>query len=156
TLADQVVLNGGRPREIAAGSREAGDEPVPNRIGHSHEHNRDHRGRLFRGQGMRWAAGHDDINLQRSQLGRERLPLGVPALNHEIAALDVAELTQSLAERLIQVGGGGAIEKQVAYSSNLGRLLGLGRNRAAQPSKNKGDTEDNASPSHLDSTVSNS
>ena len=51
------------------------------------------------------ASGHDDINLERSQFGREsgeplELPLGISVFDHDVAALDVAEVTQSLAEGL--------------------------------------------------------
>jgi hypothetical protein len=57
--------------------------------------------RLLGGQGMGCAWGHDDINLERSQFGRKSgeplgLPLGISVFDHEVAALDVTEVTQSL------------------------------------------------------------
>jgi hypothetical protein len=72
--------------------------------------------------------GHDDINLESNQFGRENgeplgLPLGISVFDHEVAALDVPEVTQSLEEGLSQVGASGV--RQHAYSSDLGRLLGL-------------------------------
>ena len=53
--------------------------------------------------------GHDDINLERNQFGRKsgeplELPLGIPVFDHDVAALDVAEVTQSLKERLVARG----------------------------------------------------
>ena len=80
------------------------------------------------------ACGHDDINLERNQFGRKsgeplELPLGISVFDHDVAALDVTEVTQSLEEGLAQVGGSGQVGRQVAYSSDLGRLLGLGGER---------------------------
>jgi hypothetical protein len=56
--------------------------------------------------------GHDDINLERNQFGRQSgeplgLPIGKSVFDHEIATLDVTELTQSLEEGLAQVGAAG-------------------------------------------------
>jgi hypothetical protein len=115
---------------------------------------------LLGGQGGECAWGHDDINLERNQFGRESgeplgLPLGISVFDHEVATLDVTEVTQSLEEGLAQVGGSGPVEPQVAYSSDLGRLLGLGRNRAEEPTEEKGDAEGGPQPYHLDSGPSN-
>ena len=54
--------------------------------------------------------GHDDINLERNQFGREsgeplELPLGISVFDHDVAALDVTEVTQSLTEGLCAGGG---------------------------------------------------
>jgi hypothetical protein len=75
--------------------------------------------------------GHDDINLERNQFGRESgepldLPFGISVFDHEVATLDVPEVTQTLTEGLAQVGAIGQVGRQVAYASDLGRLLGLG------------------------------
>ena len=56
---------------------------------------------MFGGQGGECDWGHDDINLERNQFGREsgepvELPLGISVFNYEIATLDVTEVTQSL------------------------------------------------------------
>jgi len=96
---------------------------------------------------MLCASGHDDINLERNQFGRERgeplgLSLGISVFNRDVAALDVTEVTQSLEEGISQVGGSGHVERQVAYSSDLGRLLGLGGERG----KNETDSENNREP----------
>ncbi len=81
--------------------------------------------------------GHDDINLERNQFGRKsgeplELPLGISVFDHDVAALDVTEVTQSLAEGLLQVGASGQVARQVAYSSDLGRLLRLGGERRGE------------------------
>jgi hypothetical protein len=59
---------------------------------------------------MGGASGQDDINLERNQFGRKSgeplgLPLGISVFDHEVAALDVTEITQSLTEGLAQGGG---------------------------------------------------
>src|SRR5262249_33243739 len=130
TLADEVRAEVGHPREMAAGPRKAGDEPEPNRIGNKREDNGDCPGRLFGGQSGACAWGQDDINLERNQFGRKsgepvELPLGISEFDHEVAALDVTEVTQSLTEGLARLGISGQVLPQVAYSSDLGRLLGV-------------------------------
>jgi hypothetical protein len=52
------------------------------------------------------------INFERNQFGREsgeplELPLRISVFNDEVAVLDVTEVTQSLTERLVRVGGNG-------------------------------------------------
>jgi len=87
---------------------------------------------LLGGQGGDCACcGHDDINLERNQFGRKsgeplELPLGISVFNDDVATLDVTEVTQSLTEGLSLVGIKGQVGHQVAYSSDLGRLLGVG------------------------------
>src|SRR5712692_4615210 len=106
TLADELRSEAGQPRDIAARPRQAGDESARDRIANSSEDNGEGPGRLLGGQGGDCAsAGHDDINLERNQFGRESgepigLPLGISVFDHEVAALDVTEITQSLTEGL--------------------------------------------------------
>src|SRR6266545_6002325 len=134
TLADELRGEVGQPRDIATRPREAGDEPAPNRIA-SNKDNGDSRSRLLGHTGAECASfGHDDINLERNQFGRKsgeplELPLGISVFNHDVAALDVTEITQSLTEGLVLVGAGGEVGVQVAYSSDVGRLLPLSAER---------------------------
>jgi hypothetical protein len=87
---------------------------------------------LLGGQGLGCARGHDDINLEHNQFGREsgeplELPLGISVFDHDVATLDVPEVMQSLEEGLLQVGISSQVGgRQETYSSDLGRLLGLG------------------------------
>ena len=72
------------------------------------EHNGDSRSCLHGHTGAECASfGQDDINLERNQFGRKSgeplaLPLGISVFisvfNHDVAALDVTEVTQSLEE----------------------------------------------------------
>src|SRR5882724_3069052 len=122
---------------MAARLRKAGDEPARNRIGSSGEDNGDGPGRLLGGQGRGCACGHDDINLERNQFGREsgeplKLPFGGSVFDHEVTALDVTEVTQSLKEGLSLLRVSGQVSRQVAYSSDLGRLLRLGGERRGE------------------------
>jgi hypothetical protein len=90
-------------------------------------------------------SGHDDINLESNQFGRESgeslgLPLGISVFDHEVAALDVTEVTQSLEEGLSQVGASGV--RQHAYSSDIGRrLLGLHSERRESEADSENDRE---------------
>src|SRR5713101_5939239 len=135
TLADELRVEIGRPRDIAARPRKAGDEPVRNRIGSRSEDNRDSPGRLLGGQGGGCASsGNDHINLERNQFGRKsgeplELPLGISDFDHDVAAFDVTEVTQASTEGLVQVAIRGQVERQEAYSSDLPRLLRVGGER---------------------------
>src|SRR6202008_4083013 len=73
-------------------------------------------------------SGHEHIDLERNQFGRKRgealrLPLGISVFDHDMAALDAAEVTQPLEEGLVPVGPSGPVERQVAYPGNLARWL---------------------------------
>jgi hypothetical protein len=78
--------------------------------------------------------GHDNIDLERNQFGRKsgvpiELPLGKSVFDHEVTALDVTEVMQSLEEGVSHVAARGGVGPQPAYSSDLGRLLRLGGER---------------------------
>ena len=93
--------------------------------------------RLLGRQGSDCASGHDDIDLERNQFGRKGgealgLSLGITIFDHDVAALDVTEVTQFFKEGLLQVGIGGQVGRQEAYSSDLGRLLSFGGERHGQ------------------------
>src|SRR5262245_21435166 len=151
TLSDEVRVEVRQPREIAAGPRKAGDEPEPNRIGNKREDNGDCPGRLFGGQSGACDWGQDDINLERNQFGRKsgepvELPLGISEFDHEVAALDVTEVTQSLTEGLRPPGIRGQVLPQPAYSSDLGRLLGVRGDRP--PHRGAAEKCDELTPLH--------
>ena len=60
---------------------------------------------LLGGQDADCVWGHDDINLERNQFGRESgelldLPVGISVFDHEVATLDVPDVTQPLEESL--------------------------------------------------------
>src|SRR5262245_51437450 len=138
TLADQLPVDLAQSLDIVARSRKAADEPARHRIGNTSEDNRDGPGRLLSGQGRGCVPSHDDINLERNQFGRKsgkplELPLGVSVFNHDVAAHDIAEITQSLTEGLVHVGQSGQVVPQPAYSSDLGRLLRLASGRRGKP-----------------------
>src|ERR1700730_1343829 len=138
TLADELREDEGQPRDIAARPRKAGDEAAPNRIGSSSEDNGEGAGCLLGSPGSLCASsGHDDINLEGNQFGRKsgkalRLPLGISVFDHDVAALDVTEVTQSLEEGLVSMGASGPVERQIAYASDLGGLLRLGGERRGE------------------------
>ena len=103
-------------------------------------------GRLLGGQGGDCGLGHEDINLERNQFGRESgeplgLPLGISVFDHDVAALDVTEVTQSLTEGLVQVGVSGRVERQVAYSRDLACLPRLGGERRGEQAASRCEDE---------------
>lgn len=85
------------PGEIAARPPQACDEPGAHGIEHRRGHDRDGRGRGLRSRDHLNAPGHDDVGLERDQLGCERgKAVGVPfreAIFHdEGLSLAVAQL----------------------------------------------------------------
>jgi hypothetical protein len=60
-------------------------------------------------------------------------PTGISVFNHEVATLDVTEVTQSFEEGFVILGESAwGVIPQVAYSRDLGRLLGLGGERRGE------------------------
>jgi hypothetical protein len=101
---------------------------------------------LLGGQGLGCASGHDDINLERNQFGRARgepleLPLGISVVDRNVSALDVAEVTQSLAEGLYHVGASSQVARQKAYPRDLPRRLCLGGERRGEEAASQGGDE---------------
>ena len=96
-----------------------------------------------RAWGCAW--GHDDINLERNQFGREsgeplELPLGISVFDHDVATFDVTEVPQSLTEGLGRVGGSGQVDhRQEADSRDRGRLLRLHGERRGQEADSRHD-----------------
>ena len=138
-LADDLLLDEGQTCDIAAGPRKAGDEPFRHRIANGSEDDGEGRRRLLGGQSGEGASGgHDDIDLERNQLGRKSgeplgLPCGIPVFDQEVTTLDVPEVTQSLKEGLSCTGiGDRQVRRQVAYSSDPPRLLPLGGERRGE------------------------
>jgi hypothetical protein len=74
--------------------------PLATASGGSSEDYGDSPGRVLGGQGRGCACGHDHINLERNQFGREsgeplEFAFGRSVFDHEVAALDVTKVTQS-------------------------------------------------------------
>jgi hypothetical protein len=131
----------GQPCDVPARARQARDEPEPNRIGTTGNH--DDGDRLGGVLGCRHSLrrrGYDDVHLEPDQLGRESgepigLPLGISVFDHDVATLDVTEVPQSLTEGLGHVRGSSQVDhRQEAYSRDLGRLLRFGGERRGEAS----------------------
>jgi hypothetical protein len=69
-------------------------------------------------------------------------------MDHNVATVDITEITQTLEQGLSQVGASGWVISQVAHSGDLGRLLGLNGNRAEHPDEGEGDDAGDE-PDHL-------
>src|SRR5262249_38696483 len=95
-----------QPGDVAARARKTGDDAAADRIARRREHDRNRRCRLLCCEGSRSVVGDDDIDLEPNKLVCEisqtlGVPLGPAILDSEIAALNPAQLAQSLHE-----GGG--------------------------------------------------
>ena len=86
SLACQRRLEDGESRNIAAGARQALDQPGRNRITARNENDRDRFGRVLGGCGLGCLSGDEDINLAR--------------LENYVLSLDVAERTEFLPQSL--------------------------------------------------------
>jgi hypothetical protein len=102
---------------------------------------------LLGGEGTGCACtGEEDINLERNQFGRKRgkpleLPLGRSVFDHEVAAVDVAEVTQSLEEGLAKAAISGQVDRQIADSSDPFGLLSLSAERRGERTGQRGQQE---------------
>src|SRR5262249_60338112 len=89
----------GRPREVAAGASEIGNEASRHRIARDC-HNDGYRGRrLFRRSGWRCAFGDDYIDLESDQVGSEGwepvvVAVRISVLDGDTLALDIAQSAQ--------------------------------------------------------------
>ena len=120
--------------------------PLPTGSAAAAKTNGDGSGLLLGGHGGGRACGRDDINLERNQFGRKSgeplgLPLGISVFDHEVTALDVSEITQSLTEGLDVKGASGQAGPQVAYSNDLGRLLRLRGKRRGEEHRTRASEE---------------
>ena len=66
---------------------------------------------MLGGKGVGCAWGEDDIDLERNEFTDKRgdpldPSLGIPVFNHDVATLDVTEVTQSLEKGLVVLGNG--------------------------------------------------
>jgi len=100
-------------RHLPTSSGKRRDNPVRYWIANSTENDRNSRRRLLGGKGGDCTSGgQDDVDLERNQFGRESgelldLPFGIPVFDHDVATLDVPEVTQPLEEGVAQVGASG-------------------------------------------------
>jgi len=75
------------------------------------------------------------------------LPFSRSVFNHDVAALDIPEVTQSLEEGPSPVGVSARVEPQEAYSSHLPRRLRFGRERRGDETAS--DDHHEGAPGHL-------
>jgi hypothetical protein len=134
-LADQVVGEVRQPGDIAAGSREALDEPVGDRIADGRNDDGNGGRGAFGGERRQGARRHDHIDVQPDELCRARsepfgLAVGIPVLDHEVAPFDVAEITEPLAEGVTVSRIDVEVQDQIADPGRLLRRGGERRNEA--------------------------
>src|SRR6266545_2751073 len=139
--------NARQPGDIAAGPREAGDEPTRNRIGNEREDDGDRPGRGF--GGLRGWRSHrkDDVYLQADQLGRELreslvLSLRPSVLNSDVPIFYVAKLSQPLAEGVLESRSSrGRASGEITYPGHFRGLLCLASKRRSEEDESDNDRE---------------
>jgi hypothetical protein len=114
--------------------REAGNDAKSNEVGSDRGDNRNGRCRTLGGKNSR-SVGHDDIELESNQLGRQSgesllMSIGKAKFDVEVPAIDVAEVTKAI--RKCVDGSdklGGRRRTQVSDPGNPLRLLRTRRER---------------------------
>ena len=131
--------------DVAAGPGQAGDESVADGISRQRHHDRSRwSGAHGRAGGCRHV-GHDDVALELDEPGGQTGQLvrglsGIAPVDDDVLAFDVAELAQSLPERLRWLGPGGVQTQQDADAPDLpGGGLGA---RVERRDQERGDQEE--------------
>ena len=132
------------------------DDAFAHRIARGTEDDGDGRRRsLGRQRAERASERHDDVDLERRQLGRQRgeplgVPLSVTVLDLDVAAPNIAEVTQALKEARPDAGiAARQIEREVADPSALPSRLGGGCERRHHEAEGKNDREPDPMHEHL-------
>src|SRR5262249_18425751 len=123
-LADQLTRDHGQPREVSTRPSEAGDESRLNRIGKRHKDNRNCLDRVSRNLRCRSPESDDAADPEADQLGGDSAKVCVALresiLDNDILSFDVAEVFQSLPER---VGPRRCAAGEETYPRNPSRML---------------------------------
>jgi hypothetical protein len=133
--------------------RQAGDEPLRNRIRGAPHHDRE-RARGVLGSADRGDAPCDNhVHLEPDQLGRQvaeplETPLRIAVLNDEVLALDITEVAQTLPKGLqSRIGIDGMAALESTDPVHFRRLLCLGCERRYEHTQGeRDDAPDGATP----------
>jgi hypothetical protein len=126
----------GRPRDVPSGAGDARDDPGGDGIADRSHDDREGSRSLFRGESGRCASRNNDVDLETDRLRDKRwvaiiATLCPSVLDHDVLALDVAEIAQFLAEGGnelgLERGRGGAEEHDPVDLPYRLRLGGEGR-----------------------------
>ena len=85
----------GQPRDVAAGPRQALNQPTRNRVTRSRHNDRDCPGSFFGSQSIGSNGSDDDVNLETDEIGREVREAIVPTLRISVLDADVFSLDPS-------------------------------------------------------------
>src|SRR5262249_3113257 len=148
----QLAMKEQYPRDVRPRSREVVDVTELDRvIVDAHNDDGDLGAGFFGGTSPRIRGHYDDIHVQADQFGGEAgepvgLSFGIPELDGEILALDVAQLVQSLLKSLKDRSGAGIAGRQYTDPVRL-RLLAVGGERRKKETEN--DREPDQPHAHL-------
>ena len=105
----------GQPRDVAAGPRQALNQPTRNRVTRSRHNDRDCPGSVFGSQSIGSKGSDDDVNLETDEIGcevREAIAstLRIAVLDADVLSLDPSEVAETLPECLVPERGSGRRE----------------------------------------------
>jgi hypothetical protein len=146
TLADFHAGVEGQTGDVAARTRESGDEPEPNRIANTDHDDGDRPGGFLGGHGSRRRRRCHNVHLEPNQVGREvgqpvEATLGKSILDDDVLAFCPSELAKPLPERL-NIGTGGRAGPEKPHPGDLPCRLRYGGTRRGQ--KDEGSRQGNA------------
>ena len=152
-LGGQLWGEKGEPSQVPSRLRQAGDEPILDRIPHDRSNDGDGHSCLSGGNGSRCIARDDEVDVKANQLHRQiremlDLALREPILDRDVLILNIAELTQALPEgvdRRERVGGLRPSSQEEANLRDFRRLLRACRER---PSRRAAEQRDELAPFH--------
>ena len=140
--------------DVSALPREAGDDARGNGVANGRHDNGYRRGRALGHKRPRYRMGHDDVNLEANQLGRQigepiALPLRPSVLNDNVLALHVAEVTQARPQCIYPAREtGSGLGTQEPNPRDLRRLLRIDGERRYENAQ--GEDDDNDEPEHAE------
>jgi len=149
TLALQVLRLEVQPGDVASGPRDAGDEPVADRLFHGRYDDRNSLGCVLSGQSCCGIRCDDDIDVETHGLGRKlrealRCAASPAPFDHDVSTIDVAEVAELLDEG---IDGWGSRRRTRREQGDPRHLLHLLRQRG--PRCGRDQTGDEIATPHL-------
>ena len=128
-FSSQLRAHLGQPRDVAAGPRQALNQPTRNRVTRSRHNDRDSPGSFLGSQSIGSNGSDDDVNLETDEIGcevREAIAstLRIAVLDADVLSLDPSEVAETEPECLVPERGIGRREwREKSYPGDFCRRL---------------------------------
>src|SRR5216684_4954388 len=128
-FSSQLRIHLGQPGDVAAGPRQALNDPSCHRVTRRRHHNRDFLGSVFGSQSIVGNGSDDDVNLETDQIGCELrqdvdFHLRISVFNDDVLSLNPSKVTEPFQECLVPERRVGAREgRQKSYPGDSLLLL---------------------------------